>query len=98
MRFHDETADRQPHAAALRFRGEEGIEDLIRSSGRQSSRPIVVQFGPDLRDELQFLESLRVSQLRQAGIFNPASIPKLNGTVGSKDVSNQIFPSGSKPS
>src|ERR1700676_64123 len=25
MRFHDRTADRQPHAAALRFRGEEGI-------------------------------------------------------------------------
>src|SRR5271156_3897997 len=36
MRFHDRTADRQPHAAALRFRGEEGIEDLVRSSGRQS--------------------------------------------------------------
>src|SRR5216683_8388577 len=36
MRFHDGTADRQPHAAALRFRGEEGIEDLVRSSGGQS--------------------------------------------------------------
>jgi hypothetical protein len=36
MRFHDGTADRQPHAAFLRFRGEEGIEDLVRSSGRQS--------------------------------------------------------------
>jgi hypothetical protein len=36
MRFHDGTADRQPHAAALGFRGEEGIEDLVLSSGRQS--------------------------------------------------------------
>jgi hypothetical protein len=36
MRFHDGTTDRKPHAAALRFRGEEGIEDLVRSSGRQS--------------------------------------------------------------
>ena len=36
MRFHDGTADRQPHAAALTFSGEEGIEDLVRFSGRQS--------------------------------------------------------------
>ena len=36
MRFHDGTADRQPHAAALRFRGEEGIEYLVCCSGRQS--------------------------------------------------------------
>src|SRR5229473_1939553 len=36
MRFHDGTADRQPHAAALGFSGEEGIEDLVRSSGGQS--------------------------------------------------------------
>src|SRR5260370_3133445 len=33
MRFNDGTADRQPHAAALRFRGEEGIQDLVPSSG-----------------------------------------------------------------
>jgi hypothetical protein len=53
MRFHDGTADRQPHAAALRFRGEEGIEDLVRSSGRQScsgvadyrKRVYVIDFG-----------------------------------------------------
>jgi hypothetical protein len=36
MQFHDGTADRQTHAAALRLRSEEGIEDLVRSSGRQS--------------------------------------------------------------
>src|ERR1700677_2200119 len=36
MRIHNGTADRQPHAAALRFRGDEGIEDLVRFSGRQS--------------------------------------------------------------
>src|SRR5258708_3135637 len=36
MRFDDRLADCQAHAAALRFRGEEGIEDLVRSSGRQS--------------------------------------------------------------
>jgi hypothetical protein len=36
MRFHDGTADRQPHAAALRFSGEEGIEDLVCFFGRQS--------------------------------------------------------------
>src|SRR6201981_515623 len=29
--------------------------------------------------------SLRFFQLRQAGIFDPASIPKLNGPVGSSD-------------
>src|SRR5882757_10271407 len=36
MRFHDGTADRQPHAATFRFRGEEGFEYLVRFSGRQS--------------------------------------------------------------
>jgi len=36
MRFHDGTADRQPHAAALGFSGEESTEYLVRSSGRQS--------------------------------------------------------------
>ena len=36
MRFHDGTADCQPHPAALRLRGEERIEDLIRLSGRRS--------------------------------------------------------------
>src|ERR1700761_9144847 len=36
MHFHDGTADRQPHAAALRFRGEEGIEYLVRFAGGQS--------------------------------------------------------------
>src|SRR5258708_39929660 len=34
-----------------------------------------------------FSRSVRVSQLRQAGIFNPVSIPKLNGPVGSKGAS-----------
>jgi hypothetical protein len=36
VRFHDLTADRQPHAAVLRLRGDEGIEGLVRSSGRRS--------------------------------------------------------------
>jgi len=30
MRFDDGTADGQSHAGALRFGGEEGIEDLLR--------------------------------------------------------------------
>ena len=36
MRFHNGTADRQSHAAALGFCGEEGVEDFVRFSGRQS--------------------------------------------------------------
>jgi hypothetical protein len=36
MRFHDGTADRQPHTAALRFRGKEGFEDFVRHFPRDS--------------------------------------------------------------
>jgi hypothetical protein len=58
MRFDDRFADGQAHAAALWLRGEEGIEDLIRSSGWESSGALfVVWQGRGLAYDLRFRQS-----------------------------------------
>src|SRR6202041_797785 len=65
MRFHDGTADRQPHAAALRFRGEEGIEDLVCSFGRQSYSGVA-----DGGQHLTTLASSRLDREHSAGLLH----------------------------
>ena len=65
MRFHDGTADRQPHAAALRFRGEEGIEDFIRASGRQTYSGVA-----DRDKHLTALTPCRLDREHSAGLLH----------------------------
>jgi len=65
MRFHDGTADRQAHAAALRFRGEEGIENLVRLFGRQSYSGVA-----DRDQHLTALASSRLDREHSAGLLH----------------------------
>jgi len=68
MRFNDGAADPQPHAGAVSFGGEKGIEDLVRLPWRQAYAGIA-----DRHEKLVVFRSLRPD-----GEF-PRSIHDLHG-------------------